>query len=572
MASTKVHSLPQPNWNTDPISINDFLTKNEVPCVARVVKGHIMNIGPPTLNPLKKVHHDILVHSIKSGSKIFGHSVMRIDGRDGRTTRLISLEQKLSIPVTYKGWFELLSENGRSIRPIESVSELAKLYPSVSRVLVKQNVQAYVLIEADRKLIFNKTKIVTAGDQLTITGEPAIQMPGKLPLLKCTDSNGEAVYLSFDQKCCFTPIANDGDVLGVFMIKDVISRFRLPLTVKLVQGVWPKVDKNRFTGLIRLDWVYSDETAFVCPLDRNIPRIYPISTEVKLRLVTATNNNELKETESFKNIMVKCNRLVSSYHNTIHLIVALPEGVVKVKSHIDANICSDLNAKVNENSEPATQMKRAKSKEDILMAELDDLYGYLRQGKQPPIGKYTRDSDEETYYEEPDFEPKTKFKHGLDFLNPSEVVSRQQNASYNFVDTRTKLGANYSRLSMIALSNTPPELPPRDYRHSMSSPQLFRTVISSTGSPVSSGISVSVQTPNESSNSGNSGILVRVSNSHITDARDQCSTGNICKISNDSRSSGSDDRKDSDYKGSRTSTNGSSNKIVCKSTMPILYL
>lgn len=570
MALPRTLTLPQPVWDTEQVNLKDFLMKHEVPSVARVVKGQFMNIGASKFNPLKKLHQDILVHSIRTGLKILGHSVARVDSRDRRSTKLVSLEQRLSIPLTYKGWFELLSEDGRTVKPIESVLELAKLLPKVSNVLVRQNVKAYLVNDSDGKMTFDKTKIIIAGEQLKVLGEVPLQLPpnkeGRLRLLKCVDSKSENVYLSFDQKGVFTPIASEADEMGVFMIKDVIHKFRLPLTVKLVQGVWPKVDSSRFTGLIRLDWAYTDEVAFVCPLDRNTPRIYPIPTDVSLRLVTAVNDGELKDNEAYTNIMVKCNRLVANYHNTIHLIISVPEGVVKAKNHTLANIYSDTNTKIEENR-PQSRIKRSKSKEDILNEELDDLYGYLRAGKQPPAGKYTRDSDEETYYEEPEFEPMTKFKSRLEMLNSGDVAGSQKDTRYTFIDPRAALDANHNRLSMSPMnghashgSNTPPELPPRRYKRSESSPlmQKQHSPGTRTGSPSGSG--------------AGSGAGVRVISTHSHVLQRRISKESMGQTSKESRSSGSDDKKDSNSSKNKSSTKSGSSLVPRRTSMPLLYL
>lgn len=571
MALPRTLTLPQPVWDTEQVNLKDFLMKHEVPSVARVVKGQFMNIGASKFNPLKKLHQDILVHSIRTGLKILGHSVARVDSRDRRSTKLVSLEQRLSIPLTYKGWFELLSEDGRTVKPIESVLELAKLLPKVSNVLVRQNVKAYLVNDSDGKMTFDKTKIIIAGEQLKVLGEVPLQLPpnkeGRLRLLKCVDSKSENVYLSFDQKGVFTPIASEADEMGVFMIKDVIHKFRLPLTVKLVQGVWPKVDSSRFTGLIRLDWAYTDEVAFVCPLDRNTPRIYPIPTDVSLRLVTAVNDGELKDNEAYTNIMVKCNRLVANYHNTIHLIISVPEGAVKAKNHTLANIYSDTNTKIEEENRPQSRIKRSKSKEDILNEELDDLYGYLRAGKQPPAGKYTRDSDEETYYEEPEFEPMTKFKSRLEMLNSGDVAGSQKDTRYTFIDPRAALDANHNRLSMSPMnghtshgSNTPPELPPRRYIRSESSPlmQKQHSPGTRTGSPSGSG--------------ADSGAGVRVISTHSHVLQRRISKESMGQTSKESRSSGSDDKKDSNSSKNKSSTKSGSSLVPRRTSMPLLYL
>lgn len=568
MATTKAGPhLAQPIWDTDPVDLKDFLMKNEVPTVARVVKGQFLNIGTSKFNPLKKLHQDVLVHSIKTGLKILAHSVLRVEGRDGRTTRLINLEQRLSIPSTYKGWFELLSEDGRAIRPIETVHQLSKMYPEVSQVLVRQNVKAYLLND-EGKLVFDKTKVVLAGEQLKLTGDVSVPVPanfqGKVRLLRCEDSRGENVYLSFDQKGLFTPIAGPTDVLGVFTIKDILKRFRLPLTIKLIQGVWPKVDSSRFSGLIRLDWVYTDETAFICPLDRAAPRIYPIPTEVHLRLVSATNNSELKENEAFTNIMVKCNRLVANYHNTIHLIVSVPEGAVKAKSHAFANMYSESKPDSIRQDQTSTKIKRSRSREDILLDQVDDLYGYLREGKQPPVGKYTRDSDEETYYEEPEFEPMDNFKTRLTLLNTGDAEGSQKNTRYNFVDPRANLTPIGSRTEspsnghvMRRISDVPPDLPPRLYKRVDSSP-VIKYVLRPEGND--SGGSGSGR------GSGNMRSPQSIPESAMQRRKSKESMGK------DSKGSKSSDEQRRQTKDGQSSKSGSSKARKSRKSMPILYL
>lgn len=566
MATSKTGPyLSQPVWDTDPVDLKDFLMKSEVPTVAKVVKGQFMNIGASKFNPLKKLHQDVLVHSIKTGLKILAHSVMRVEGRDGRTTRLINLEQRLSIPSTYKGWFELLSEDGRSIRPIETVHQLSKMFPEVGQVLVRQNVKAYLLND-DGKMVFDKTKVVLAGEQLKLTGDISVPVPanfqGKVRLLKCEDSRGDNLYLSFDQKGLFTPIAGPTDVLGVFTIKDVIKRFRLPLTIKLIQGVWPKVDSSRFTGILRLDWAYTDETAFICPLDRAAPRIYPIPTEVQLKLVSATNNSELKENEAFTNIMVKCNRLVANYHNTIHLIVSVPEGAVRAKSHTFANMYSESKPNSISQEQPSTQIKRSRSREDILLDQVDDLYGYLREGKQPPVGKYARDSDEETYYEEPEFEPIDNFKTRLTLLNKGDAVGSQKNTRYNFVDPRsnltptrsqTKSGSPSNGHVMRRIPDAPPDLPPRLYKRVDSAP-VIKYVPKPEG--------------NDSGGSG-SGKVISPQTIHDVSLQRRKSKESMGKDSKDSKSSGENRRQTKDGQSSRS---GSSKTRKSRKSMPILYL
>ena len=52
------------------------------------------------------------------------------------------MDQKLAIPTGYDGYFEILSQNGRAVKCIENVPELARRFPD--SVLVRENFKALV--------------------------------------------------------------------------------------------------------------------------------------------------------------------------------------------------------------------------------------------------------------------------------------------------------------------------------------------------------------------------------------------------------------------------------------------
>ncbi|KAH9490604.1 hypothetical protein Btru_033806 [Bulinus truncatus] len=471
---------PTPEWGTDPVALKDFLLKRPVPGFAKVVKGNYMTLGSNKFS-FQKQYHEVFIHSVKVSVKVLAHCLRRMDAatlsRRGNLnvytpTRLYAVDQRLAIPISYQGWFELLSEDGQSARSITSVHELSKVKPD--RCLVRENMKAYLLSEDD-KLCFDKTKIVLAGEQLLLAGE--IELPStvenkKIKLLKCFDSRGENIYLSFDQKGTFTPIAGEEDFNGVFNIRDIVRRFRLPLTVKLVIGVRPKVDASRFTGLIRLDWVYTDETAFVCPVDKNVVRLLPVPTDTNLQLVAATNQQAMKTGELYRNMMAKCNRMIANYNNTLHLIVSVPEVVSKGKGRANPNVFS-----VQFDNVPARPHK-SKSKEHILMDDIDDLYAYVRDGGPPPNlkTKFTYDSDEESYWEEPAYEPLDDFRARLQAIESGQRVNHHvkyqpqdptklnldgemRRSRENLLDSKNIFHANASPHNKP--TSPPPPLPPR---------------------------------------------------------------------------------------------------------------
>ncbi|CAL1544989.1 unnamed protein product [Lymnaea stagnalis] len=425
MANPAPHS-PVPDWGTDAVPLRDFASKRPVPGFAKVVKGNYMTLGANKFS-FQRQYQEVFLHSIKVGVKVLAHCLRRVDAttisRRGNhniymATKLYAVDQRLAIPISYQGWFELLSEDGKSARPIGSVHELSKVRPD--RCLVRENIKAYLMSE-DERCTFDKTKIVIAGDQLVLNGELELPSPGenkKVKLLRCFDSKGEIIYLSFDQKGTFTPIAGENDFTGVFQIRDIVRRFRLPLTVKLVQGVRPKVDPSRFTGVIRLDWVYTDETAFVCPVDKNLVRLLPVPIDVNLQLVAASNQQAMKSSELYRTMITKCNRMIANYNNTLHLIVQVPEAAAKGKGRPNTNVFSvPLQA-------ASTPSLRSRSREHLLMDEIDDLYAYVRDGGPAPIKtKFTYDSDEESYWEEPAYEPLDEFRARLMAIEAGERVS-----------------------------------------------------------------------------------------------------------------------------------------------------
>ena len=115
--------------------------------------------------------------------------------------------------------------------------------------------------------------------------------------------------------------------------------------------------------------------------------------------------------------------MVNNYNNTLHLLVSLPESLSKTQHRNSkaSNIFSaPLHADMEENP---SRLRRSKSREDMLMDEIDDLYSYVRDGGVPPKTKFQYDSDEESYWEEPAYEPLDEFRARLKAIESGQTVS-----------------------------------------------------------------------------------------------------------------------------------------------------
>lgn len=190
--------------DTIPVYLKDF-SKQELPAVAKIVKGQHQNLGVPTLsNP--SLQSTALFLNAGKKYQILAQPIKIKEGR-----KPTNVGPKVLIPETYPGYFELLSEDGRSTRCIDSVLELSKRRNL--RVLVRETFRCNHL---------NKT--IHAGEILT-----TISDNGKF--LQCKTIKDEIINLPLEAKAKFSPIAKEDSISGVHSVKNLLLK-RMPVTVR----------------------------------------------------------------------------------------------------------------------------------------------------------------------------------------------------------------------------------------------------------------------------------------------------------------------------------------------------
>ena len=372
MSGTSVDSsiIPDIQWGDKLMAFTDI---NNLPNVVQVTKGQYRNIGRG-----RGQCSDLYLHSVSVSSKVLAHSVKLKEGK-----RAVISDQKYSLPFTYQGWFEVLSEDGKSIRGMQSVSELVRLFPS--SCLVRDNIKAYVSrAESSDVTVLDGMRTVHSGEQMTLVGEMNLMVSfgkstNKRRLLRCLDTNGDNVYFLVEQKGLFSPIAGQTNISGVHNIRGLLEKFRLPLMVRLVHGIIPsKLEKN-FSGVFRLTSVYSDETAFVLPLI-NDGKMLPISTREQLQVVVANNLESVQDSDGFRIVEQRCSKMIASYQNSIHVLYSMPEPEVLIRGRAEAS--KHLMSVPGVGGSSATNLP--KQEEDILFLEVEDIYHYVRDGGPVP--------------------------------------------------------------------------------------------------------------------------------------------------------------------------------------------
>ncbi|XP_055915908.1 transcription factor mef2A [Eupeodes corollae] len=277
--------------DTIPVYLRDF-SKQQLPAVAKIVKGQHQNLGVPTLsNP--SLQSTALFLSAGKKYQILAQPIKIKEGR-----KPTNVGAKVLIPETYPGFFELLSEDGRSTRCIDSVLELSK----------RRNLRVLVR-ETFRCTQMNKT--IHAGELLTTMNEH-----GKY--LQCRTIKDEIVNLPLETKAKFSPIAKEDSISGVHSVKNLLLK-RMPVIVRLVHGSAPKGLKQPFVPELRLLGCVEIDRVFALPLQKDTDLV-PVPLNAKIKLQRSKNMEQLEHFIEYSRFLDKAQRLLSDARDRLQIV------------------------------------------------------------------------------------------------------------------------------------------------------------------------------------------------------------------------------------------------------------
>ncbi|XP_022244493.1 uncharacterized protein LOC111086339 [Limulus polyphemus] len=300
-------------WGNEGHYLKEFTQKFSLPQVAKIIKGQYQNVGVPTLTCPSL---NQLVYIASSGQKVRVEAqCVKFKDNHG----VVTLGPKLAIPDSYDGWFEILSEDGRAVRCLESVAELTRVFPKTC--LVRESVKAYLSRSEDPDIISDKTRTVAEGATLVLINELLMPLPrgkGSGRFLCCFTSRGETIYLGLEQKGKFSPIAGGENISGVHSIKNLLSK-RLPLMVRLVYGKPPSGFKSNFIPVMRLCSLFEEDCVLVLPLLKDFNAI-SLPVNLPLKLQAPRNVESLIKLREYSRLSEKCNKMIQETSNTIQVI------------------------------------------------------------------------------------------------------------------------------------------------------------------------------------------------------------------------------------------------------------
>jgi hypothetical protein len=304
--------LSSVTWSDEQLYLKEFVHKHELPYIVRVVKGQYLNLGVPSLsNP--SLHSTLLVVGLGKKKRIIGQCVKFKDNH-----KVVAVGPKLAVPAGFDGFFEILSEDGRSVKCIESVSELVRRFPD--SVLVRENVKAFVSKSDDVQTIQEKSRTVETGETLILVGEVTGNANNGSKFLRCLDKNGENIYLPVDMKGRFSAIAKEDNISGVHSAENLLNK-RLPLMARLVHGLPPQGLKSsqQFAPEMRMFAGIDEECLVAMTLSNSSkePQMISLPLPATIKVQYATNMSSVSNVKDFQRLKERCLDLSRSMEDRI---------------------------------------------------------------------------------------------------------------------------------------------------------------------------------------------------------------------------------------------------------------
>ncbi|KOB75805.1 Uncharacterized protein OBRU01_01325 [Operophtera brumata] len=299
-------------WSDEGSYLREFVGKNRLPSVSKIIKGQYGGLGVPTL-PSPGLQSTALLISVGKRKKIIAQAIKLKEGR-----RMVSVGPRIAIPESYKGYFELLSEEGRAVRCMESVSEVARRKLD-DGCLVREPVRVICAkVDLDGNMTADGARNLPAGEVIMPRGETFL---GKNKYLKCTDSKGDTFLMSLDQRGKFSAIAKEENISGVHTAKTLLTK-RLPITVRLVHGTPPRGLKSasHFVPELRLLSMFEEEHVFALPLQKEGNALIALPLAAPLKMQRCKNEDQIKNFMEFSRLVEKCNRLIVDVVDRIHVL------------------------------------------------------------------------------------------------------------------------------------------------------------------------------------------------------------------------------------------------------------
>lgn len=362
------------------VCLEDFLRLNAVPAFATVFRTSTSDMPSRRVGRSAARWQEVYIHSLERVTNAVAEEVSFGEGR----RRARAKRRRFLIPLGYSGWFEVLSQDGRCVRPIVSVDELSRMVPNTS-CLVRETIDGLRRTEDGTFVALAVRKGQLLRPQETLWS--AMRNDASKELLRCVDQRGEDVYLSLEDKGLFSQVACRSSIAGAHDIRSLLEKFRLPITVRLLHGsIFSPEDSGKHPGIFKLLGIHSEEVAKVLSLDatdRNdlgCWELIPIPKRQRDLMVRAvTDEWRTMNDELFSFLQKRCQCLVTTQADTIrpetlHNGHWLMDGL-----ELHSKNLSPVRMELSEGENDVQVVPNSQTPdEEQLFREIEDLYAAVR--------------------------------------------------------------------------------------------------------------------------------------------------------------------------------------------------
>ncbi|KAK9498128.1 hypothetical protein O3M35_004006 [Rhynocoris fuscipes] len=370
-------------WSDEQSYLWQLLEKTTLPAIVKVVKGQYSILGVPSL-PCPGLQTTALLVSHGPRRAIIAQPVKIKEGR-----RVVAVGPRIVIPESYPGYFELLSEEGRGMRAMESVSEVRRRKPECL-CLVRQPIRALAgRIESDGTINSAGPRLINSGETIFPIGE--VHLPQyKTRFLHCIDSKRENILLGLEQRGRFSVVAKEESISGVHSARNLLAK-RMPLTVRLVHGPPPTGLRGQaqFVPELRLLAVSHEEALYALPLQKEWNSVIPVPLGVPLKFQVARNHETLKNLKELQRLIEKCLKFVLEAADKAHVLDnKVSDKIFSIKSgNINATYSHHQLQKNSIQRSPSLNSTKKQINHDKTMTssvlsqdydDIDQIYDYVR--------------------------------------------------------------------------------------------------------------------------------------------------------------------------------------------------
>ena len=151
--------------------------------------------------------------------------------------------------------------------------------------------------------------------------------------LRCTDLDGREVLLDLNLEGLFSPLGDLGSSSQdcVYQLGDVVRNSDLPTHMKLCWGQ-PPSSPCSFTGLLRLEDVYFEETVIACTLGSQRHFMVEFPTDSEIKFIIASDAYRFFDHPVIQKAMDQCDEQIESYVNSIKVVQSFYPEHIKLKT------------------------------------------------------------------------------------------------------------------------------------------------------------------------------------------------------------------------------------------------